>query len=160
MKLMLSQDSDGELSGLYKRVFQNAIELFIVTAFLTEWDDSLKLNSDCRSFRIIIGKDFGITKKGACEKVMGWLPSKRKCQFMAADRIDGFHPKAVFWKENTGRSFAIIGSSNLTRAAFETNYEAIVYCPLSAADYAIAKQWVKKIEAQSLVVSEDWLNKY
>jgi HKD family nuclease len=116
MKLMLhSPDSDGELSGLYKRAFQNAIELFIVTAFLTEWDDSLKLNSDCRSFRLIIGKDFGITKKAACEKVMGWLPSKRKLQFMAANGIYGFHPKAVFWKEKTGRSFAIIGSSNLTR---------------------------------------------
>jgi len=152
--------SEGELSSCYKRAFSNAIELFIVTAYLTDWDSNLKLNADCRSFRIIIGKDFGITRKAACEAVMKWLPAKRKGQFMVADQIDGFHPKAVFWKEPNDRYFAIIGSSNLTRAAFEKNYEANIYSQISAANYDLGKQWVKNIEKQSVIVSEDWLKKY
>ena len=161
MELLLhSPGSDGELSRHYRQAFRNAVELFIVTAYLTEWDASLELNSDCRSFRVIIGKDFGITRKAACETVMRWLPSKRKGQFLVADRIDGFHPKAVFWKERNRRYFAIVGSSNLTRAAFETNYEANVFFALSEADYVAGKRWVRQIEKQSVVVSEDWLKVY
>jgi HKD family nuclease len=162
MSLILhTPDSKGELSNIYRHALANAVELFIITAFLTEWDDiSLKLNPDCRRFRVIIGKDFGITKKAACTKLMGWLPPERKSQFLVADRISGFHPKAVFWKESNGRSFAIVGSSNLTRAAFETNYEANISCSLTPKEYASAKRWIKRIEKQSLVVSEDWLKKY
>lgn len=59
-----------ELRYYYKRAFKNAVELFIVTAYLTEWDDSLALNPACQSFRVIISKDFGITRKAACEKTM------------------------------------------------------------------------------------------
>jgi HKD family nuclease len=134
MSLILhTPENTGELSDIYHRAMANAVELFIVTAFLTEWDTSLKLNADCRKFRVIIGKDFGITRKAACTALMGWLPPTRKGQFMVADRISGFHPKVVFWKETNGRSFAIVGSSNLTRAAFETNYEANVNCRIGTA---------------------------
>ena len=149
-----------ELSHYYKRAFKNAIELFVVTAYLTEWEAKLELNPECRSFRVIIGRNFGITRKAACEKVMRWLPPKRKAQFMVADQIGGFHPKAVFWKEMTGKCFAIVGSSNLTQAAFKSNYEANVVFRLPEADYVKGKKWVRKIEAQSVVVSEAWLKQY
>lgn len=158
--LLHTPNITSELRYYYKRAFQNAVELFIVTAYLTEWDDSLELNPACQSFRLIIGKDFGITRKAACEKTMHWLPKKRKSQFKVADRIGGFHPKAVFWKEKGGGYFAIVGSSNLTRAAFETNYEVNVFSPLSEVEYAKGKNWVKKIEEQSVVMSEDWLKSY
>jgi hypothetical protein len=158
--LLHSPNIVSELSRHYERAFKNAIELFVVTAYLTEWDASLKLNPECRSFRVIIGRDFGITRKAACEKVMQWLPPNRKAQFMVADRIGGFHPKAVFWKEKEGQCFAIVGSSNLTQAAFETNYEANVFFSLSEAVYARGKKWVKQIEKHSLVMSEDWLKNY
>jgi hypothetical protein len=102
------------LSRYYKRAFKNAVELFVVTAFLTEWDAKLELNPKCRSFRVIRGRNFGITRKAACEKVMRWLPLKRKAQFMA-DQIGGFHPKAVFWKEENGKCFAVVGSSTLPK---------------------------------------------
>jgi HKD family nuclease len=161
MQLLLhTQAGGGELSEIYRLAFSNATELFIVTAFLTEWDASLQLNEHCKKFRIIVGKDFGITRKAACECVMHWLPAKRKSQFMVADRIGGFHPKMVFWKESDNRTFAIVGSSNLTRAAFETNYEANIYCQIAIPDYEHARRWVWLIERQSLVVSEDWLKKY
>jgi hypothetical protein len=52
---------------------------------------------------------------------MRWLPPKPKAQFLVADQIDGFHPKAVFWKEENGKCFAIARSSDLTQAAFKSN---------------------------------------
>ena len=79
---------------------------------------------------------------------------------MVADMIDGFHPKAVFWKEADGKCFAIIGSSNLTRAAFQTNYEANTFSRLTKAEFTLAKGWVREVEKLSGVVSEDWLEKY
>jgi HKD family nuclease len=161
MNLILhTPNTNTALPQCYQRAFKKAAELFIVTAYLTEWDTTLVLNGDCRSFRIIIGKDFGITRKAACEAVMRWLPPKRKGQFMVADRIDGFHPKAVFWREPSGSCFAIVGSSNLTRAAFETNYEANIFSCISSAEFASAKRWVRSIEKQAVVISEDWLANY
>jgi hypothetical protein len=161
MGLMLHiPDERGELRSFYRRAFEEAVELFIVSAYLTAWDDELTINPECYQFRIIIGKDFGITRKAACEQVLSWLPPERKNQFLVADRIAGFHPKAVFWKEKNGRSFAVVGSSNLTRAAFETNYEVNSYLALSSAEYRAARKWLRVIEAQSVPISEDWLSKY
>jgi len=158
--LLLHPTIESELSHRYEKAFTTAVELFIVTAYLTEWDSKLTLNPECQRFRVIIGSDFGITRKAACEKVMQWLPPKRKSQFMVADSISGFHPKAVFWKDKKGNCFALVGSSNLTRAAFGPNYEANMFCQLSEADYIRAKNWVKGIEKQSVPVSEDWLKQY
>lgn len=161
MDLILHEPKRSDrLSQHYRRAFRDASELFIVTAYLTDWDATIKLNINCRSFRIIIGRDFGITRKAACQAVMRWLPSERKAQFMVANSIDGFHPKAVFWRERSGNSFAIVGSSNLTKAAFETNYEANVFSRMSSADFASAKRWVRSIDKYSVVVSEAWLANY
>lgn len=148
------------LYSQYAQAFGNAVELYVVTAYLTEWDDSLRLNSRCTKLRIIAGKDFGITRKKACEAVMKWLPARKKACFLVADYIDGFHPKAVFWKQEDGKAYAIVGSSNLTKAAFESNYEANVVVALTNKEYQSAKDWVKKIEDKSVVVSQDWLKHY
>lgn len=160
MKMILHIPSEkGMLSDYYHLAFNESKELFIVSAYLTEWDETLELNNSCRGFRLIIGKDFGITRKAACEAVMKWLPAKRKSQFLVADLIDGFHPKAIFWTD--GEKFhAVVGSSNLTKAAFETNYEVNVYSRISHAEYESAKKWVKQIEKKCIVVSKDWLSEY
>ena len=161
MKLFLhSPSKQSELTGIYKNAFSNAKELFVVSAYLTDWDQTLILNAKCKHFRLIIGKDFGITRKAACEKVIKWLSSSRKSQFMVADNILGFHPKAMLWIDSKDKCFSLIGSSNLTRAAFEKNYEANIYSQITPDDYALAKKWVKEIEAQSVIVSEDWLKNY
>ncbi len=161
MRLFLhTPDGNGNFFQHYQQAFRKAVELFIVTAYLTDWDKSLNLNSNCSRFRFIIGKDFGITRKAACEKVLRWLPASQKDRFMVADQIDGFHPKAVFWKESEGQCYAIIGSSNLTRAAFESNYEANMYGIISPESYTEAKRWIKRIEKQSVPVSKDWLDQY
>jgi hypothetical protein len=150
MKMILHTPSEkGMLSGYYRQAFKEAKELFIVTAYLTEWDETLELNVGCRGFRLIVGKDFGITRKAACETVMQWLPAERKSQFLVADLIDGFHPKAIFWTDGD-KCHAVVGSSNLTKAAFETNYEANVYSRISHTEYELAKKWGKQLEKNAL----------
>jgi HKD family nuclease len=159
MRLLLhAPQAQCELSSCYKDAFKNATELFIASAYLTEWDEKLELNPKCGTFRFLIGKDFGITKKDACRKVMRWLPRERKHEFLVADQISGFHPKSLFWKEENGRYFAIIGSSNLTLAAFSNNYEANVLTELSESNYLDCKKWLKDVESLSRVVEDDWLN--
>jgi hypothetical protein len=119
--LLHAPNIERKLSFYYERAFKNAVELFVVTAYLTEWDASLDLNPKVRGFRVIIGRDFGITRKAACELVLRWLPPARKAQFMVADRIGGFHPKAVFWKEEEGRCLLL---SVLPTAMYDPNVPA------------------------------------
>lgn len=127
---------------------------------LTEWDPGLELQADCRRFRLIVGKDFGITRKEACKRVLKWLPPSRKSDFLVADQIAGFHPKAVFWRNTKGESFMLMGSSNLTRAAFERNVEANVFSAISEEEFLAARFWVEWIAERSVPVSEDWLAQY
>ncbi|TON32090.1 hypothetical protein CGH58_25575, partial [Vibrio parahaemolyticus] len=69
MKLFLhSPLLKSNLSETYASAFSNAKELYVVSAYLTEWDSSLVLNKHCENFRLIVGKDFGITRKDACIK--------------------------------------------------------------------------------------------
>jgi len=46
--LLHNATTPSNLSAHYKTAFENAIELSVVTAYLTDWDASLILNSDCR----------------------------------------------------------------------------------------------------------------
>ena len=150
----------GALSSHYAHAFEHAVELIVVSAYLTEWDSTLKLNSKCEHLRIIVGKDFGITRKSACKSLMNWLPRNRKANFLVADQIAGFHPKAVFWKDSHGKTFAIVGSSNLTGAAFGKNYEANICTPISMEEFSKARAWVNEIVKLSVPVSDDWLSLY
>lgn len=152
--------SERELRRAYQDAFGAAHELIIVSAYLTDWDDSLPLNRKCRSFKLIIGKDFGITRKEACRKALTWLPKEWKHQFQVADDIDGFHPKAIFWRDGEGRCWSVIGSSNLTRAAFDGNFEANVKVEISETAFKQAKLWVAEIEDYCIPVSDDWLDLY
>jgi len=148
------------LSNHYRRALSESIELYIVSAYLTEWDADMELKAACRRFRLLVGKDFGITRKEACKKVLKWLPAHRKADFMVADQIAGFHPKAVFWKTASGESFMLVGSSNLTRAAFERNVEANVLSAISEEEFLAARKWIDWIAERSVPVSEDWLDQY
>ena len=155
--------ASGEASGLtdaYRRALTSATELLIVSAYLTNWGSGIPLNVGCERFRMIVGKDFGITRKAACEAVLKWVPARHKVHFRVADQIDGFHPKAVFWREANGQAYAIIGSSNLSLAAFESNYEANIALPISSADFDKARLWVDQMAALSVPMSSDWLDKY
>ncbi|MCA9233374.1 MAG: phospholipase D family protein [Planctomycetales bacterium] len=136
------------------------MELYVVSAYLTEWNTDLKLNAECRSFRLIVGKDFGITRKDACRAVLNWLPAGRKADFLVADQLSGFHPKAVFWKSAAGQCFMVIGSSNLSRAAFHSNVEANVFSLISEDAFEVANRWIDWIADRCVPVSQDWLDRY
>lgn len=161
MDIMLHRPGEGsQLGSHYKNAFQNAVELYIVSAYLTEWDQKLTLPATCTKFRFIIGKDFGITKKNACRKVMRWLPAHLKADFMVADEISGFHPKAVIWRDAGGKAFMLAGSSNLTRAAFDGNVEANLLVPIPQPEFRKIVDWIEWIESRCKPVSEDWLEHY
>jgi len=161
MKLLLhSPDEECHLPQSYRRALSSAAELLIVSAYLTNWSRDVPLNPACGRFRMIVGKDFGITRKAACETVLSWLPKHHRVHFRVADQITGFHPKAVFWRGSDGKAYAIIGSSNLSAAAFESNYEANLEVEISSSEYDRAKEWVDSIAKLSVPISKDWLANY
>ena len=124
MSILLLPKGENELKNVYKNIFTEGRCILIFSAYLTEWPTPDKLNNSCEEFRMIVGKDFDITRKAACHAVMRWLPRKFHDKFLVASKIEGFHPKAVFWKNLDGKYFSIVGSSNLSNAAFTTNHEA------------------------------------
>ncbi len=161
MKVLLHEPNKTvALDHVYRKAFSSAEQLFVVSAYLTSWDPSLKLGGSCQRFRIVIGSDFGITKKQACRDLLKWLPANRKADFLVADNVGGFHPKAIFWKEPSGKYYALVGSSNLTAAAFHSNFEANVEIEINKKEFRRIEQWLYEIEKYSVVVSEDWIEAY
>ena len=161
LKLFLHPvDSGKGIAALYKRAFAEAIELYVLSAYLRTWDTTLKLNERCGGFTFIIGKDFGITRKQACLDVLNWLPPHRKPFFLVADGIAGFHPKSLFWKTRTGASYSLIGSSNLSDAGWNTNYEANAFANLSAQEFKNVKAWIDEVRKRSVPMSRPWLDAY
>lgn len=143
----------------YRRAFAEAEELYVLSAYLRTWNTKLKINKRCRSFAFIVGSDFGITRKQACRDVLKWLPADLKPFFLVADAISGFHPKALFWKNGRGEHYSIIGSSNLSNAGWNTNYEANVFNKLSAREFKSVKEWIARIQNLSVAVP-DWIDAY
>ncbi|PUA19736.1 hypothetical protein C7W93_07880 [Glaciimonas sp. PCH181] len=94
--IFLPCQEERKLKSYYQRALDNATELYIVSAYLTHWENDYPLSKHCKTFRLIVGKDFGITRKQACRDVMKWLPNHRRAQFLVAEYIDGFHPKANY----------------------------------------------------------------
>ncbi len=163
MSLILNppKKPDGNpLRDVYKEAFGTAVELLIVSAYLTSWDKTIKLNSKCKELTVVIGKDFGITRKAACRDVLAWLPKDKKSDFLVAAEIEGFHPKLMAWVDAAGKRFVLLGSSNLTRAAFVKNYEANCRVEVPKKEFGQIRDWVYEIRTQSIPVSEGWLNKY
>jgi hypothetical protein len=148
------------IADLYKRAFSEAVELYVLSAYLRVWNTDLKINKQCGSFVFIVGKDFGITRKQACRDVLGWLPAERKPFFMVAEGITGFHPKALFWKTENGACYSIIGSSNLSDAGWNTNYEANIFVRLTAREFVEVKTWIDGIRKRSVPMSPQWLAAY
>jgi hypothetical protein len=66
----------------YTQAITEAKELYILTAFLTDWSPQANLNSKCEDLCFIVGTDFGLTKKDACRAVLNWLPRRHKCDFI------------------------------------------------------------------------------
>lgn len=158
--VLLPNNSGSDLQSLYHRALQVSEELYILSAYLTEWDTSVTLGAQCKSFAFIVGKDFGITRRAACEKVIGWLPRSRQAHFLVAELIDGFHPKAMFWREPDGSCHALVGSSNLSKAAFATNHEINGHSEISSSAFEAAKSWVFEAKKSCVMLNQSWLDGY
>lgn len=148
------------LKSYYHRAIAESKELYIVSAYLTNWAIEEKLGSHCEEFMMVVGQDFGLTRKAACESVLKWLPIRYKTQLFAAEDIQGFHPKAMFWRETDGTCYSLIGSSNLSVAAFSDNHEINGFTVISEASFQQAKTWVLELQPQSSVVDAKWLEGY
>ena len=51
------------LQALYDQAIADAVELFIVSAYLTDWQPKQKITNKCRELFFIVGTDFGLTKR-------------------------------------------------------------------------------------------------
>src|ERR1700678_1465214 len=157
MQILLSPNAKKrtELRDVYKHAFDEAEELYIASAYLTDWDSSYKLNTKCRCVFFLVGTDFGLTRKAAMLNVLHWIPQHISFFGAVPQQDDGFHPKIVAWKAHSGEHYCLIGSSNLSKAAFSTNHEANLLTHISSHDFSRICAWLDSISALS--VSEDWI---
>lgn len=161
MEILLTPDAKrpGRLRRLYERAFRDARELYIASAYLTNWDTSVRVKSSCARMVFVVGTDFGITRKAALRQALKWLPKHGSVVFGAVSGIGlgGFHPKLLLWRAANGGRYCIVGSSNLSKAAFSSNYEANVFASISAAEYRRLTDWIQSIAGQSAAITEDWI---
>ncbi|MDD2879373.1 MAG: phospholipase D family protein [Rhodoferax sp.] len=159
MTIYLHPKTDNALSDAYNDAFNHAEEIFVLSAFLRDWRN-FTLANGCTNATLIVGKDFGITRKKALRDALVWKKkNKNKCHFFVADQISGFHPKLVMWKQDTSY-FLIVGSSNLTIAAFESNYEANIRIKISIERYQEISNWITQILGLSIPVTTQWIDDY
>lgn len=159
----LESNKKNSLVKKYKKALKSAKKLYIVSAYLTDWNSKeFIFNDNYDDFKFIIGQDFGITRKHACSNVIMSLPPKLKDKFyvVKTSNVKGFHPKAIFWENDKNRYFALVGSSNLTKAAFEKNHEANVYTEISKQQFEEIIDWLNKINKHCQVVTNEWIKNY
>jgi hypothetical protein len=90
MRIFLSptvKKESEQLRGVYERALGEAEELYLASAYLTDWDLRYRLSPACRNLVILVGTDFGLTRKAALRNVLRWLPAKN-CFFGAVPRQD------------------------------------------------------------------------
>lgn len=162
LQILLNPDTQNpeQLRQIYDRAFWEAQELYVASAYLTDWKGYRHVNPGCRQVIFLVGTDFGLTRKAAMRDVLRWLPKRACCIFGAVPRLlqGGFHPKVVAWRDRTGRHFCVVGSSNLSRAGFASNYEANVFLPISAREFGRVTAWLDSIAQHAVPVTGDWIN--
>lgn len=63
-----------DLRAAYRRAFASAEELYIASAYLTDWSTAPVLNPRCKNVLFLVGTDFGLTRKFAMHAVLKWIP--------------------------------------------------------------------------------------
>lgn len=66
----------------------------------------------------------------------------------------------MFWRELDGKCYALLGSSNLTQAAFSTNVEANGFAAITDDQFELASTWVERIFEVSVTLNDTWLDRY
>ena len=62
-RIIYLPDDEKILHQLYSSVLQTADEVYILSAYLTEWDFNVSLNKSNQRFSFIFGRDFGLSRK-------------------------------------------------------------------------------------------------
>lgn len=91
-------------------------------------------------------------------EVLGWLPKGASFQFNAvsADGLPGgFHPKIIFWKTAESKHYCVLGSANLSKAAFSANYEANAFSAITKAEFERLAIWLSKLD--TVPITPDWI---
>lgn len=164
MQILLSPDSekpDG-LRKAYDRAFKSATELYVASAYLTDWSMKGTLSPTCRRAVFLIGTDFSLTRTAALRTLLKWIPKRNSVLLLAVPKLSagGFHPKVVVWRSGNGSHHCILGSSNLSKSAFDVNYEANAVSRISAAEYARLSSWLDAVSKQAIPITEDWINNH
>lgn len=159
--ILLTPDSaqPSRLKGAYDQAFSEAVELYIASAFLMDWSDAKAIGSQCERLRFFVGRDLGLTRKKAMLDVLKWIPKGRSFLFKAVSGNGfqgGFHPKLIFWKTAAGKFRCIVGSANLSKAGFSSNYEANVVVDISGKQFEELASWL--LNAPSVRITKDWIN--
>ncbi|MDH5178729.1 MAG: phospholipase D family protein [Gammaproteobacteria bacterium] len=150
-----------QLIDWYQKAVDEAVELYIMTAYLTDWPVNKPLNKKCRRIQIIVGTDFGLTRRKALKKVLKWLPNHEKSALLAVESTQNFHPKLLMWKTASGKCYLVVGSSNISVGGFEKNIEANIQVDINKTEFEQVrnKVWYLR-DNHSTPVSEDWINSY
>ncbi|WP_432741474.1 phospholipase D family protein [Methylobacter sp. G7] len=163
MTIFLHPDTKNELTNTFREAFLHATEIFSLSAYLREWED-FNLSKECKAAILVVGKDFGITRKIALSKALEWKKkNNRIAHVYVADKIDGYHPKILLWAQmidDKKKWFLIVGSSNLTLAGFASNYEANIKVEITEVNYRTITKWIASILALSCPVTKAWIDAY
>jgi hypothetical protein len=63
----------------------------------------------------------------------------------------------IAWRTKTGKHYVLLGSSNLSKAAFGKNYEANASGLISPDQFRAITTWLEPLIAKSVPVTEDWI---
>src|SRR4051812_13590220 len=106
MRIIVSPDErdSAALRKAYTQAFREARELFIASAYLTDWSHARRLSGKCKRLVFVVGTDFGLTRKAALTQVLRWLPKLGAPFFGAVKSVAGqsFHPKMMVWSTHSG----------------------------------------------------------
>jgi hypothetical protein len=164
MQVLLSPSNNdpNQLRRIYARALREATEIYIASAYLTDWAEDQAVGKLCKQIVFVVGTDFGLSRKAAMRSVLHWMPKRGSCTFLAVPSMagGGFHPKIVAWRTKGGRCYTLTGSSNLSKAAFSGNCEANIFSEITDKQFRHIEEWLEPLIAKAVPITEDWIDNH
>lgn len=152
--------TENQTNDFLSDIVSSCDEIWWTSAYLTNWPISKNCipKRSCSLFNIVVGSDFGITRKVALKDLLTW--SQKTIANVYINQAPGFHPKAILWK-NANKYFACIGSSNLSVAAWSSNVELNVIVNINKIEYEQLTNWFQDaVIGDSSFLDMQWINSY
>lgn len=145
-----------EIRGAFLDAVGDAADVVVAVAWARSGWALDQLEESGARVRSLVGVSFGMTTPDALDRLAAcgdaWVrENDPRCLF---------HPKGYLFRRSNGSARLLIGSMNLTRAAFMTNCEAGVLLELDAAQ---ADSWMEAWEAwksQGVRATKAWREEY